>query len=284
MHEHTYTWPSGTRKIVLRNIPDAINTVAMRETKDGGNTFTRGLDPACHFVISYYYPQKVFIIWNASVHRQIHNPKSMTTVSIGEENKGLLNASFNTGCINPVFKPIRQEGIKDCVELVVIVGENALYNFCKTYEEYLIPNINEIPMGKHCLYAVPGGELHKISRHDDENYQFIERERERVYRAKRDPHFRDKVIEKWGGRCIVCGANEVRILEAAHIESVSKGGSDNPENGYCLCANHHRMYDQGIIDIDVSRNTFQCHSKDAKNMPWYFEAVKRNYQLYLPAD
>ena len=141
-----------------------------------------------------------------------------------------------------------------------------------------------IPAGKKCLYSRPGESLFELDGDQADSILYTKREREIVTRAQRDYHFREKVIEKWGGKCIVCGATEKTILEAAHIESVAHGGSDDPRNGYCLCANHHRMYDHGIIDIDITQNTFRCESKDAKKMPWYFEAAKRNYQLYLPTD
>ena len=40
---------------------------------------------------------------------------------------------------------------------------------------------------------------------------------------------------------------EPSILRAAHIVPVAKGGSDEIENGLCLCTNHEIAFDRCLI-------------------------------------
>ena len=278
----TDTWPQGTKKIVLRTIPQAFEKVVFKETSTGTNAFIHPISSTYQLVISYYYSQKVFVVWNAAVHAQIHDLRGMTTLSIGADADALIKSGFGKGRIESIFKSVKQKGTKDCVELVTLVGVDALYDFCKAYSEYIIPELNHIPKGKQCLYATPGGEIQRFSSDNKESYKTVEREREIFSRAKRDPSFRQLVIERWGGKCIICGASEERILEAAHRESVKNGGSDDPSNGYCLCANHHRMYDSALLDIDIENSSFECNSESAKAMSWYETEKKRGFKLFLP--
>lgn len=277
----TNGWPSGARKIILRNISNAEDCTIRSGSCDGTYKAQHTIPPTAQFVISYNFEHEVFIVWNAAVHSHLHNPKGMSTLSMGEKAKELLANPFEGSRIEHTYKGIKQNGFKNCVEKVTIVGKSALLDFCRHADEYLLPNIFEIPEGKECLYSKAGEELRRFSRQNAE-ILLIERERESVNRAKRSSDFREKVLELWGNQCIVCGATEQKILEAAHKESVKSGGSDDPQNGFCLCANHHRMYDAAILDIDIESKTFQCKSEDVKAMPWYEVAERRGLKLYTP--
>lgn len=73
-------------------------------------------------------------------------------------------------------------------------------------------------------------------------------------KRKRDPYFRDKVLNAYEYQCAVCGFN-VRVgnslvaLEAAHIKWHQAGGPDSEENGVALCALHHKLFDRGAFTI-----------------------------------
>lgn len=43
--------------------------------------------------------------------------------------------------------------------------------------------------------------------------------------------------------------HESKILRAAHIVPVAKGGIDDITNGICLCTNHEVAFDKGLIKI-----------------------------------
>lgn len=73
-------------------------------------------------------------------------------------------------------------------------------------------------------------------------------------RKRRDPNFRDKVLNAYEYQCAVCGFN-VRVgnslvaIEAAHIKWHQAGGPDSEENGVALCALHHKLFDRGAFTI-----------------------------------
>lgn len=75
-------------------------------------------------------------------------------------------------------------------------------------------------------------------------------------------------------KCAICRCSEPKILQAAHIIAVSEGGNDGPENGICLCANHHLMYDNELIKIDFENLTLSDVAPTVKSMPWYDSFVK----------
>jgi hypothetical protein len=80
-----------------------------------------------------------------------------------------------------------------------------------------------------------------------ENREFIEA---RVTIAKRDHSFRGRVLRHYGLRCAVCSVSVTSLIEAAHIQPVKDGGSDNLSNGLPLCANHHIAFDCHLWAIE----------------------------------
>jgi putative restriction endonuclease len=80
----------------------------------------------------------------------------------------------------------------------------------------------------------------------------------RVGRARRDPSFRDQVLNAYGYQCAVCGLAPIldgvsTALEAAHIRWHSHGGPSTIENGLCLCPLHHKGLDLGVLGISKDR-------------------------------
>lgn len=275
----TQTWPANATKIVLRNIPNANSYIIMSENKNGKYTSNGPLAPEVRLIISYNYAKEVFIIWNGFVHQQIHSSMGMCTLSMGKEAEKMLKKKPDDIWIEQTYKEIRQKGMDNCVEMVVIVEKNALLDFCKNFEEYIFPDPRTIPKGKKCVFAWSNDKLEKID--SDGEKGCFSREREWIARAKRNAAFRKKILKFWNNQCIVCGATEEKILEAAHKESVRNGGLDEVENGYCLCANHHKMYDAALLNIDIESETFECVSELAKEMPWYKHAKEQGCKLYV---
>ena len=278
----TQTWPVNATKIVLRNIPNGNSCIIMSETKDGEYTSKGSLASEVKLIISYNYAKEVFIIWNGFIHQQIHSSTGMCTLSMGKEAKKMLKKKPDNIWIEQTYKEIRPKGMDNCVEMVVIVEKNALLDFCKNFEEYMLPAPKTIPKGKKCVFAWSNDKLEKIDSIDsNEANDCFSREREWIARAKRNAVFRKKILKFWNNQCIVCGATEEKILEAAHKESVRNGGLDEVENGYCLRANHHRMYDAALLNIDIESGTFECVSELAKEMPWYKHAKEQGCKLYV---
>ena len=211
-----------------------------------------------HIVISYNHQHKVYIVWNALKHQNFMGNKK--TLSLGANGKKIIRDKSKLELQNeiiPVPKQLHNSDIK--CETVFIVGENALLDFCKHYEEYVFGN--------------------EICSYDENQIDELERKYIQVFRKQRDPNFRNKVLKKYDYTCIVCGCKETTILQAAHIVSVESGGSDDASNGYCLCANHHLMFDAKILNIDMETGTFSCENTSEVNAEWYKEAQKRDFKL-----
>ncbi|MBS6554456.1 MAG: HNH endonuclease, partial [Clostridium sp.] len=63
------------------------------------------------------------------------------------------------------------------------------------------------------------------------------------------------VLENYNYKCAICDCGEKKILEAAHIIPVNSSGNDKVENGICLCRNHHRMFDEKLIELNFENHT-----------------------------
>jgi hypothetical protein len=63
--------------------------------------------------------------------------------------------------------------------------------------------------------------------------------------------FREKVIDHWGGKCVVTGCEIVPALEAAHIRqwSINETLRTSPENGLLLSRTLHSLFDLGLISF-----------------------------------
>lgn len=76
--------------------------------------------------------------------------------------------------------------------------------------------------------------------------------------SRRDPRFREAVLEAYEFRCAVCGL-DLRIgpahfcLEAAHIRWHQADGPDEVSNGLALCVLHHKALDRGVIGVNEDR-------------------------------
>jgi len=64
--------------------------------------------------------------------------------------------------------------------------------------------------------------------------------------------FKFWVLQRYGPKYAVCGLDELKLLDAAHIRPKHADGSDDPRNGMVLCANYHRAFDAGLFRIDPS--------------------------------
>lgn len=64
---------------------------------------------------------------------------------------------------------------------------------------------------------------------------------------RRNPAFRTKVLQAYDYRCCVCGI-QLDLVQAAHIvPHALPESTDEVSNGLALCANHHRLYDDGLL-------------------------------------
>jgi len=81
----------------------------------------------------------------------------------------------------------------------------------------------------------------------------IEDARERVaasiVRRRGQQAFREALIKRYHGRCVVTGCDVVAVLEAAHIVPYLGVATNHPENGLLLRADIHTLFDLGLLAI-----------------------------------
>jgi len=70
-----------------------------------------------------------------------------------------------------------------------------------------------------------------------------------IAEKQRASDFRRRVLAAYENRCALCGL-QLKLVDAAHIIPVKHSSSnDETRNGLCLCALHHRAFDQGLIAV-----------------------------------
>ncbi|MFC7326168.1 phosphorothioated DNA-binding restriction endonuclease [Marinactinospora rubrisoli] len=76
---------------------------------------------------------------------------------------------------------------------------------------------------------------------------------------RRDPVFRVAVLRAYEYMCAFCGY-EGRLddgaavgLDAAHVRWWAFDGPDSVDNGLCLCALHHKLFDKGVLGLTDDR-------------------------------
>ncbi len=97
--------------------------------------------------------------------------------------------------------------------------------------------------------------------------------------------FRNGLIEKYGGKCCLCGMNHLSMLVASHIKPWSKSDKNEKldiENGLLLCPNHDKLFDAGLISFDLNgeiiiSNQLSEHNQNIMN-------VNKNLKIKITDD
>lgn len=76
----------------------------------------------------------------------------------------------------------------------------------------------------------------------------------RTERRRRSPTFRREVLMAYEYQCAFCGYDGTlgRVsagLDAAHVRWWAMDGPDTIDNGVCLCALHHKLFDMGVLGV-----------------------------------
>ena len=74
-------------------------------------------------------------------------------------------------------------------------------------------------------------------------------------RSKRDPEFRQSVLDAYGHQCAICKYDiqfrtKIIGVEAAHLQWHNSNGPDQVTNGLALCSIHHKLLDYGAIGFN----------------------------------
>ena len=67
---------------------------------------------------------------------------------------------------------------------------------------------------------------------------------------KNQDKFRKDVLKAYNNKCSITGIKQKEVLEAAHIQQYINEESNYIENGLCLRADIHKLFDSGLISID----------------------------------
>lgn len=256
LYDRTESWSNNHIEIVKRYIP---NDKCCLGNSNGLKYTSKYPFNTEHIVISYNKKYNLFIVWNAMIHKDCFYGDTHTLSVSKTAIENIVKDGNYINEINVVVKHLN--GPTNKQESVFIVGEEVLSLFCQNYLEYLYDDIDNCKVG---------------------NKEEFKREYKKAISAKRDPSFRKRVLEKYNYTCIVCGCKEQNVLQAAHIIPVSNGGNDETENGICLCANHHLLYDSLKLNIDFENEMFTLQDTTETDSPWYKDAEKRNCKLFLP--
>ena len=82
-----------------------------------------------------------------------------------------------------------------------------------------------------------------------------------VKRRKHQQKFRLLLLNATNDpKCLVCGFDQVDLLEAAHIIPDSQGGPSNLKNGRLLCLNHHKAHDLGLFRLENDEDVWHPDS------------------------
>lgn len=76
-------------------------------------------------------------------------------------------------------------------------------------------------------------------------------------RRQRNPQWRDAVIQAWDRQCAFCGFDGQLYgatvgIDAAHVRWFALDGPDTLDNGLALCTLHHKLFDRGVLGIDLT--------------------------------
>lgn len=203
----------------------------------------------------------IFIVWDWKRHKEYN--LSMSILS-----SGYKKIEQNADRFEVNYKALGKSK-NNPLEKVYIVGINQMQRFFDNYHNYM--KFNEFDYESNmCPEAV------KAECNWDTE---IERKKHSCLRNQRDIRFRNDVLSAYEKQCAICRCNIVELLQAAHERGheVAHTNVDNPQHGICLCANHHLMYDNELIDIDLEKLKIIIKKEELKKMPWYQE-FKEKYK------
>lgn len=253
----TNTWPEYTEQMFERHFKSADFNVYMGQSMNAQCQIDKDKVKNIDLVVVYDELETVFVIWNTDVHQKLHAGVKIT-FSIGKSKirkKTTNSIEFLKHSLSGT------NGQNKAQEQVAIVPKNKLFEFLEHFDVYFKKFIAD-------------------NDSDVLSHEF-QRKIDAINRYRRDPQFRERVLHKYNSTCVVCGNQDEIILEAAHVIAVGEGGDDNVDNGICLCANHHRMYDAALLNIDLAEQTFKYNGDVHLHSVWYDEAKKRGFRLFI---
>ena len=105
------------------------------------------------------------------------------------------------------------------------------------------------------------------------------------FARRRDPAFRELILDGYDYSCAVCGlalslGGRAWGVEAAHVRWHAHGGPDRFDNGLALCVLHHKALDRGALGIDddahllISRKVSASPAADTWLIPFHGKPLR----------
>ena len=187
--------------------------------------------------------------------RKMEDIKYFTKQILIEYNNAAIREKRNRA-IEEQFLESLQEGVlypivfkmyhtKDEIRVQIDFFENRTAFLDMTVERYEMLPVAKWNNENQMLEVEDDEEIRK--RFPYKNREWTEKVVKKPYRKQ--GKFRKDVLNAYDRTCEICGMHESKILRAAHIVPVAKGGIDDITNGICLCTNHEVAFDKGLIKI-----------------------------------
>lgn len=261
-------WEDKTKELVLRLTELNENEVAFRSISYKGKLHYPNKNSiiSLELIAGYSQDHDIYAFWNPYLHH--YGAGATVNVSLGMH-PHLYKLNFET--LYPIYKSLNY---KKFDEKVILVNPKFLPRFCEAYELFLRPNTEDEGFRKNVAYAAKNMPIKKWLETELCIAQ-TQHERKKISASlyERDRLFRKRILNLYGGKCAICRCAQEYVLEAAHIYAVQHGGSDDDRNGICLCANHHKMYDNKVIKFDFANNTIVVDDKSLLEEHWYKEFI-----------
>ena len=72
--------------------------------------------------------------------------------------------------------------------------------------------------------------------------------------------FRDKLITRYGAKCMISGCNVLALLEACHVSRYQRPEDNHPANGVLLRSDLHTLFDLDLIGLNPVDMQVRIHS------------------------
>lgn len=245
-------------------------SISKSESEIVYNTNKVYIAPEIKYIVRCFIKKDVFVVWDYSLHR---NPPGGKNLNLS------IHWNNSTSDKDAFYCFYKFLGHKEGIEKVCLIGMNRLEEFFNNIDAYMSLNDQDDDFK---YYYNPLSESEK-SHVDEIVNQRPLRERQ-IYsctRKTRDEQFRKAVLDAYGHRCAVCRTDIEAVLQAAHERGHEAASTvyDDPNHGICLCANHHLMYDKGLIDINLSSLNITIHDERLCNTIWYQEFMRNGGKI-----
>lgn len=208
------------------------------------------------------------------------------------KSKLLWDVGFNKNVKNSVYSIMRDSPLRhlecqyfhfDKKEKSVVIKidlENNLINF-NTFKEYCLNSL------KRCIPWYFNSTINDIWDFAINDYESVINNvvdydyHLSVSKIRKYQHlFRKEVLDR-DQKCLICCTEHNAVLQACHIKPYSVSNDKEKydyQNGITLCANHHKLFDQGYFSFDQNWNVVISKSLNEIDDNLFFKQYEGCYQ------